>query len=131
MRAISLKRVAGLGALSLALFLACVFSLSAPAADEPTSELKFEIVGGNKELPVENASVYVKFAEERTLRRDKRVEWRAKTNRDGLAGIRYIPRGKVLIQIVAEGWKTFGKYYDLKEDVATIKIKLERPRRWY
>ena len=131
MRAQLRDRVPGLAILGLAVFLACAISLSAPAADAPTSELKFEVVGGEKERAVENASVYVKFLEERTLGRDKRIEWRAKTNRDGLAGIKYVPRGKVLIQVVAEGWKTFGKYYEITEDVQNIKIKLERPRRWY
>jgi hypothetical protein len=42
-----------------------------------------------------------------------------------------IPQGKVLIQIVAPGWKTFGQYYDVDSDQQTIHIALERPPRWY
>lgn len=120
-----------LAALNLAVLLICAISLTSLAADEPTSTLKFEIVGGEKEQPVENASVYVKFVEERTLRPDKHIEWRGKTNHEGLATLKYVRRGKVLIQIVAEGWKTYGKYYDIMQDEQTIKIKLDRPRRWY
>lgn len=102
-----------------------------PRADQPTSNLKFEIVGGESEKPVENASIYVEFVEERTLRPDKHVKWRAKSNREGLAVMKDVPRGKVLIQVVASGWKTYGKYYDITRDEQTITIKLERPRRWY
>lgn len=118
-------------AFCLAVLLTCAISLTALAADEPTSKLKFELVGGEKEQPIENASIYVKFVEERTLRPDKLVEWRAKTNREGLAMVKDVRRGKVLIQIVAEGWKTYGKYYDITQEEQTIKIKLDRPRRWY
>lgn len=100
-------------------------------ADEPASTLKFEVVGGESEKPIENASIYVKFTEERTLRRDKHVEWRTKSNRQGLALIREVRRGKVLIQVIATGWKTYGKFYDINENEHRIRIRLEKPRRWY
>lgn len=100
------------------------------AADEPTSTLKFEVVGG-EDKTVENASVYVKWVEKRTLWKDKRVEWRLKTNRDGKAMVKEVPRGKILVQVIASGWKTYGKYYEVNQEEQTISIKLDRPRRWY
>jgi hypothetical protein len=100
---------------------------SAPAV----KKLTIEVSGGEKNVAVENASVYLKYAEERKLRKDKKYALNVKTNRDGTAHIPDPPLGKVLIQVVAEGWKTFGEYYDLGDAAAVIKIHLDRPKKWY
>jgi hypothetical protein len=94
-------------------------------------KLTIEVSGGEKNVAVENASVYLKYAEERKLRKDRKYALNVKTNRDGTAHIPDPPLGKVLIQVVAEGWKTFGEYYDLDDAGAVIKIHLDRPRKWY
>ena len=96
-----------------------------------TTKLRIEVTAGEKNQPVENASVYVRYAQERKLAKDKKIEMNLKTNRDGIVRTPDIPRGKVLIQIIAEGWKTFGRWYDLEEGEQTIKIHLEKPPRWY
>lgn len=93
--------------------------------------LTIEVTGGDNDVAVSNASVYVKFNEERVLRKDRKFALNVKTNRDGTAHIPDPPAGRVLIQIVADGWKSFGKYYDLKDPGTTIKIHLERPPKWY
>lgn len=102
-----------------------------PAKQEAITRLRIQVTAGEKDAPVENASVYVKYQEERTLARDKKIEMNLKTNRDGLARSPDLPRGKVLIQVVAPGWKTFGQWYELEETEQTIKIKLQKPPRWY
>jgi hypothetical protein len=100
---------------------------SAPAA----KRLKIEVSGGEKNVAVENASVYLKFTEEKKLGKDKKYELNVKTNRSGVAHIPDPPMGRVLIQIVAEGWKTYGKYYELTDPGEVIKIHLDRPPKWY
>ncbi len=95
------------------------------------TKLRIEVTGGEKNHSVENASVYVKYVQEHTLARDRKFEMNFKTNRDGVTKVPEVPRGKVLIQVVAEGWKPFGRWYDLDEDEQTIKIHLEKPPRWY
>ncbi len=106
---------------------------SKPKTNRPEigNRLRIEVTGGEKNQPVENASVYVKFIQERKLRKDKKYEMNVKTNRDGIAQVPDAPQGRVLIQVIAEGWKTFGRWYDLDEPQFTIKIHLERPVRWY
>ncbi len=95
------------------------------------SRVTIEVSGGEKSTPVENASVYLKYVEEHKLRKDKKVELNVKTNRDGTAHIPETPTGRVLIQVVADGWKTYGRWYDITEAKQTIKVHLEKPPRWY
>jgi len=98
---------------------------------DPTSRVTIEVSGGEKDTPVENASVYLKYVEERRIKKDKKVELNVKTNREGAAHIPDAPTGRVLIQIVADGWKTYGRWYDITEPKQTIKVHLVRPPRWY
>lgn len=96
-----------------------------------STKLRIQVTAGEKDHPVENASVYVKYVQERTLAKAKKIEMNVKTNRDGIAKVPDIPRGTVLIQVIAEGWKTFGRWYDLESEEQTVKIHLEKPPRWY
>jgi hypothetical protein len=101
----------------------------APAAI--ASWLLVEVIGGSDKVPVQEASVYIKFTEVHKVGRDKKLEFDLKTNQEGVARAPDVPQGKVLIQVVANGWKTFGQYYDVTQDQQTIQIALERPPRWY
>src|SRR5579883_1371912 len=55
--------------------------------DAPVTRVTIEITGGANNVPVQNASVYVKYVEERTLRKDKHLELNVKSNREGLAHV--------------------------------------------
>jgi hypothetical protein len=33
--------------------------------------------------------------------------------------------------VIAEGWKTYGEYYDINQTEQTINIALVRPPKWY
>src|SRR5258708_39109470 len=67
------------------------------AAAPAVKKLTIEVSGGEKNVAVENASVYLKYAEERKLRKDKKYELNVKTNRGGTVNIPDPPLGKVLI----------------------------------
>jgi len=102
-----------------------------PKAAPPTSvRLTIEVSGGDKELPVENASVYLKYVEVHLIK-DKKFELNVKTNHEGTAHIPDAPIGKVLVQVVAEGWKPYGKSFEVTEPRQTIKVHLEKPPKWY
>jgi hypothetical protein len=109
-----------------------------PAADKPPaaksdqiSRVTIEVSGGENETPIENASVYIKYIEERKVLKDKKVELNVKTNREGTAHIPSAPMGRVLIQVIADGWKTYGRWYDITDAKQTFKVHLEKPPRWY
>ncbi len=95
------------------------------------TRITIEVTGGEKETPIENASVYVKFIEEHKLKKDKKLELNVKTNRDGVAHVPDAPLGRVLIQVVAEGWKTYGRWFDITDPKQTVKVRLEKPPMWY
>jgi hypothetical protein len=121
----------------------CVFVVSLPAArltsrgaarapqTPSTARVTIEVTGGEKDAPVENASVYLKYVHERKIGKDKKIELNVKTNRDGMAHVPDAPLGRVLIQIVAEGWKTYGRWYDITDAKQPIKIHLDKPPKWY
>jgi hypothetical protein len=100
-------------------------------APAPLNRLRIEVTGGDSNKPVENASVYLKTVEERAVLKDKKTELNVKTNQSGVAHIPEVPVGRVLIQIVADGWKTYGHWYDITDPKQVIKIHLDRPPKWY
>jgi len=103
----------------------------AAAQSSESNRLTIEVTGGEKAVPVENASVYVKYVEEHVIKKDKKLELNVKTNREGVAHVAEAPLGRALIQIIAEGWKTYGRWYDITDPHQVIKIRLERPPKWY
>lgn len=103
----------------------------APPVQTPIQRLTIEVTGGDSNKPVENASVYVKTVEEHSVLKDKKTELNVKTNQQGVAHIPDPPTGKVLIQIVAEGWKSYGHWYEIGDLKEVIKIHLDRPPKWY
>ena len=102
-----------------------------PVRTDVLSRITIEVSGGEKDTPVENASVYVKYVEEHKLKKDKKLELNVKTNRDGIAHVPNAPLGRVLIQVIAEGWKTYGRWYDITDTKQLFKIRLQRPPKWY
>jgi hypothetical protein len=102
-----------------------------PQQSVSSTRVTIEVTGGEKDTPIENASVYLKYVEEHKLRKDRKYELNVKTNREGIAHVPDAPLGKVLVQIVADGWKTYGKWYEITEAKEPIKIHLERPPKWY
>lgn len=97
----------------------------------PQSRITVEVTGGDKDVPVENASVYFKYVEEHKIKKNKTMEINVKTSREGVAHVPDAPLGRVLIQVVAEGWKSYGRWFDVDDPKQVIKVHLERPPKWY
>src|SRR3984893_8838492 len=82
--------------------------------------------------PVDRASVIVKFVSGRPLKtlglRKARLSWELKSSQEGMAKIPGIPKGKILIQINAKNYQTFGDTYDIDEDERVVEIVLKEPQ---
>jgi hypothetical protein len=101
------------------------------SSDAHTTKLKLRVLTDD-DKPVGNASVYVRFyTDGGFMHHDKLAELDLKTNQDGTVKVPPIPQGKILIQVIATGWHTFGKWYDVEQDEESIEIKLEPPPHWY
>ncbi len=139
-------------ALLLAAFASGVCLLASPAASAPPAQagsgkaepakqekaqppesvtIHIEVTAGEKNRPVENASVYVRYYEGRKLKSDKLIEMDLKTSAEGKVRVPFVPKGRILIQVVAEGWKTYGHWFDLTDDGQVFKIHLDPPHHWY
>jgi hypothetical protein len=102
-----------------------------PSSNIVATRITIEVTGGEKNIPVENASVYVKFVEEHAIKKNKMLEINVKTSREGIAHVPDAPMGRALVQVVAEGWKTYGHWLDITDPKQTIKVHLEKPPKWY
>ena len=88
----------------------------------PSIRLTIVVTGGEDKKPVDSASVYVKYVEERKLGKKNKIEMNLKTNLSGVCHVPEIPAGKFLIQVIAPGWKTYGEYFEVNQPEQTINI---------
>jgi hypothetical protein len=95
------------------------------------SRVTIVVTGGEEKKPVDSASVYIRFVEVHKHGKDKKIEMNLKTNQSGVCHVPVMPPGNFLIQVIAEGWKTYGEYYDVNQAEQTINITLIRPPKWY
>ena len=102
-------------------------------ADSEAKDVRLTIIvtGGEDKKPIDSASVYVRYVEEHKHGKDKKVEMNLKTNQSGVCHVPVIPPGRFVVQVIADGWKTYGEYYDINQTEQTINITLVRPPKWY
>lgn len=101
------------------------------AAEEDRVRLEITVTAATSGEPIKNASVYVRYKKARALRKDKAISLSLKTHPDGTAIVPEVPEGRVLVQVIAEGWKTYGEFHEVKSPKQSIEIKLVRPKKWY
>jgi hypothetical protein len=100
-------------------------------SEQPMVRLKILVTGKN-DKPVVNASVYVRYnVPGGLIHKDKLAELDLKTSQDGSVKVLAVPQGKILIQVIATGWHTYGKWYDIEKDEDFIEIRLDPPTHWY
>ena len=114
---------------------AAAWMLSIPAvhADTPMTTLTLQVTN-DSDRPVDRASVIVRFVEGRNylkLGKKVRIQYELRTNQEGEAKIPPIPQGKILVQVIASGYQTYGQTYDVDQEEKTISIKLNPPQKQY
>ncbi len=111
--------------------LAAALVLPAFADDMTKIQVKVTNLDGK---PVDRASVIVRFVEGRSmvkLGKKIRTQWETRTNQEGLAKIPEIPKGKILFQVIAKGYQTYGDTVEVADDEKTVEIKLKAPQPQY
>jgi uncharacterized GH25 family protein len=105
-------------------------SISSLFAEKDLTNLQIEV----KDLqgkPIDRASVIVRFVSGRSkakFGKKIRTSWELRTNQLGVAKIPPVPQGKILIQVIAKGYQTHGKAYDIDEEEKTVEVKLNPPQ---
>jgi len=92
------------------------------------------VVKSQSGKPVDRASVVVRFVQGHSvvkLGKAIKTTFELRTNQDGEARIPAIPQGKILVQIIAKGFQTFGQTFDVNEDEKTLEITLNPPQQQY
>src|ERR1700682_4346980 len=105
-----------------------VWAATAIAAPMTKINIQVKTQGGK---PVDRASVVVRFVQGHSvvkLGKAIRTTFELRTNQDGEAKIPSIPQGKILVQINAKGYQTFGQTFEVHEDEKTIDITLNPPQ---
>src|SRR5579871_1703364 len=115
-----------LGFLGLAtMWLAVALTLT--AADNTTLTVHVTNQSGK---PVGNASVVVRFVSGSVVKLNKaHKEWELRTSEEGMAKMPPLPQGKILVQVIAKNYQTFGNTFDINVDEKVIDVVLNPPDR--
>jgi hypothetical protein len=119
--------------LSLALLVPALPAIAADDEDEMT-RLVVEVKSEKTGKPIDRASVIVRFEEGRSIKKfGKKVKtnWELRTNQLGQVKVPPIPQGKILVQVIAKGYQTFGERYEVVEPEKTLEIRLNPPQQQY
>lgn len=82
--------------------------------------------------PVGNASVIVKFVEGSVVKLNKaHKEWELRTGEDGIAKIPPLPQGKILVQVIAKNYQTYGNTFEVLVDQKVIDVVLNPPQKQF
>jgi len=96
-------------------------------APPPTAHISVAVVKDANGKPIENAAVIFHMTGE-----EGKGNMELKTNEDGKAAIDVVPIGDTMtLQIIADGFQTFGQDYKITTDSKDIVVRLKRPARQY
>jgi hypothetical protein len=93
--------------------------------DGPTSDLRFVVVRDYNGKPVRNAAVVLHPVNRKG--KQSRGGLELKTDGEGRTNIEGIPYGPLRVQVLAQGFQTFGEDYKIDKAEVEIMVKLKRP----
>lgn len=112
--------------------LLCVFFSAAvmakkkpPEPDQKTASVNMIVIRNSSGKPVKNAEVVIHLIDVHGKQKQEGLE--LKTHEDGKAEATGIPYGKVRIQVIAPGFRTYGEDFSIDQPNHEITIKLQKP----
>ncbi len=97
--------------------------------DEPTSALNFLVIKDDNGKPVRNAAVIMHPVNPKG--KQERGGMELKTDPEGKTNIDGIPYGMLRVQVLAQGFQTYGEDFDIEKPKHDFVIKLKRPQTQY
>ena len=109
------------------MLLPVLLSLFAVAQAVPPKEatLQFTVLDSNGK-PVRNAEVVLHPVDKKGKQKDQ-GGFELKTHEDGRAVVNGVPYGRVRVQVIAPGFKTYGVDYAVDQPAHQLTIKLQKP----
>jgi hypothetical protein len=97
--------------------------------DGPQSALSFVVLKDDIGKPIRNAAVVLHPVGQHGKQAKRGFE--LKTDNDGKTHFDGIPYGAWRVQVIADGFQTFGSDYNVNQAVQEITIRLKRPQGQY
>ncbi len=110
--------------LVVCLLVVCMMAIAA-LAEQKSATLSFIVVKEANGKPVRNAEVILHPVDKDGKQKQAGLE--LKTHEDGKAGVSGIPYGKLRIQVIAPGFRTYGQDYEVSQPNLEITIKMQKP----
>src|SRR5262249_16088603 len=117
-----MRRFVSAGLLLALLALAAGAQQKSPSRKAVLNVVVVKETNGN---PVKNAELILHPVDKGGNQKQEGSE--LKTHDDGKAGISGIPYGKLRIQVIAQGYRTYGQDFVVNQPTMEITIKLEKP----
>ena len=95
------------------------------ASQQNTASVNVTIVRDSNGKAVKNAEVVLHLVDIHGKEKQEGME--LKTHDDGKAEATGIPYGKVRIQVIAPGFKTYGQDFNINQPSLELTIKLQKP----
>ncbi len=106
-----------------------LFFASLVLAQDDSAVLNFVVLRDYNGKPVRNASVVMHPVQKNGKQAKGGLQ--IKTDADGKASFDGAPYGKLRVQVLAQGFQTFGADYDIDKPTVEITVKMKRPAGQY
>jgi len=97
--------------------------------EEPTSWISFLVIKDDNGKPVRNAAVVLHPVNAKG--KQERGGMELKTDPEGKANFDGIPYGMLRVQVLANGFQTYGDDFDIQKPKTELTIKMKRPQGQY
>ena len=102
---------------------------SVALAQDDMALLNFVVIRDYNGKPIRNASVVMHPVEKNG--KQSKGGLQLKTDAEGKASFDGVPYGKLRIQVLAQGFQTFGDDYAIEKPTMEITVKMKRPQGQY
>jgi len=109
--------------------LAILILASAALAQDGLANLKFLVVRDSNGKPIRNAAVVLHPVNSKG--KQARGGMELKCDADGKADYDGVPYGKLRIQVLAQGYQTYGEDFDIDQPQREIVVRMKRPAAQY
>jgi Zn-dependent M28 family amino/carboxypeptidase len=110
---------------SLAVSMVAVATFAQKKDERRIATVKVTVVEETNGKPVQNAEIVLHPVGKDGKQKEEGLE--LKSHEDGKAESSGIPFGKIRVQVIARGFRTFGQDYDMQKPNMEITIKLQKP----